>query len=78
LSAFPIGGRATTGFAGLPQAGWWYEPGAANDVGYFLAFNTQAQANGAIAHVGYLSVLGYDAQRQPAWQTAQATLGTDL
>ncbi|MBN9531709.1 MAG: hypothetical protein J0H82_36275, partial [Alphaproteobacteria bacterium] len=58
--------------------GWWYEPDAGNGVGYFLAVNTQAQANGAVAHVGYLSVLGYDAQRQPVWQAAQATLGADL
>ncbi len=78
LSPYPIGGRATTGLAGLPQAGWWYEPDAANDVGYFLAFNTQAQTNGATAHVGYLAVLGYDASRQPVWQTAQATLAADL
>ncbi len=78
LALFPIGGSATTGFAGLPQTGWWYEPDAGNGVGYFLAVNTQAQANGAVAHVGYLSVLGYDARRQPVWQVAQATLGADL
>jgi len=78
LAPFAIGGIRTTGFAGLPQAGWWYEAGAGNNVGYFLAIDTQPQPDGSVAHIGYLSVLAYDAAGRPAWQSAQAALGDDL
>jgi uncharacterized delta-60 repeat protein len=78
LTPFPIGGSRTTGYAGLPQAGWWYEAGAGNNVGYFLAIDSQPQADGSVAQIGYLSVLAYDAAGRPVWQSAQATLGADL
>ncbi|MGQ3028242.1 MAG: InlB B-repeat-containing protein, partial [Ferrovibrionaceae bacterium] len=78
LTPFPIGGSRTTGYAGLPQAGWWYEAGAGNNVGYFLAIDSQPQADGSVAQIGYLSVLAYDTAGRPVWQSAQATLGADL
>ena len=78
LMPFAIGGSRTTGFAGLPQAGWWYEPGAENNVGYFLDIDTQPQADGSVAQIGYLSILGQDAAGRPVWQSAQATLTADL
>lgn len=77
LTMFPIGGIRTTGYAGLPQAGWWYEPDAGNGVGYFLSIDSQPQADGSIAQVGYLAVLGYDASGAQVWQSAQATLAAD-
>ncbi len=78
LTPFPIGGSRTTGYAGLPQAGWWYEAGAGNNVGYFLAIDSQPQADGSVAQIGYLSVLAYDTAGRPVWQSAQAALGADL
>ncbi len=78
LAPFAVGGIRTTGYAGLPQAGWWYEAGAGNNVGYFLAIATQPQPDGSAAQVGYLSVLAYDAAGRPVWQSAQATLGDDF
>jgi len=78
LSPFPVGGTRTTGYAGLPQAGWWYEAGAGNGVGYFLDTDSQPQADGSIAQIGYLSVLGYDATGARVWQSSQATLAADL
>jgi hypothetical protein len=78
LTPFPIGGSRTTGYAGLPQAGWWYEAAAGNQVGYFLDIDSQPQADGSVAQIGYLSVLAYDAAGRPVWQSAQATLGADL
>ncbi len=78
LTPFAIGGSRTTGFAGLPQAGWWYEAGAGNDVGYFLDIDTQPQADGSVAQIGYLSMLGYDAAGRPVWQSAQAPVTPEL
>lgn len=78
LAPFPIGGNRTAGYAGLPQAGWWYEPEAGNGIGYFLDIDTQPQPDGSVAQVGYLAVLGYDAAGRQVWQTAQATLAADL
>lgn len=79
LAPFPIGGTATTAYAGLPEAGWWYEPaadGSAN--GYFLAIATQPQPDGSVAQIGYLSVLSFDAAGRAVWYAAQARLGADL
>lgn len=76
---FPIGGTTTTGYAGLPQTGWWHEPaadGGAN--GYFLAIDTQAQTDGSSAHVAYLAIMSFDTGGRPTWYAAQATLSTDL
>ncbi len=78
LTPFPIGGIRTTGFAGLPQRGWWHEPAAGDGVGYFLEIDTQPQPDGSVAQVGYLAVLAYDPTGRQVWQTAQAVLGADL
>jgi len=63
---------------GLPQSGWWYDPAAYDNVGYFLGISTQPQADGGVAHIGYLAVLAYDPSGRQVWQTAQATLAADL
>ncbi len=79
LAPFPIGGTATTAYAGLPQAGWWYEPAAGNSAnGYFLAIATQPQRDGSVAQIGYFSVLSFDATGRAVWYAAQARLGADL
>ncbi len=78
LTMFPIGGTATTGFAGLPQAGWWIEEGSTGGNGYFIAVDTQAQADGSVRHVAYVSVLTFEVSGRPVWYSAQATLGADL
>ncbi len=78
LAMFPIGGTARTGFAGLPQAGWWYDAGAGDNVGYFLDIDTQPRTDGSVAQIAYLTVLGYDAAGRAVWQVAQAALGPDL
>jgi len=78
LTPFPIGGIRTTGFAGLPQRGWWYDPAANDGVGYFLEIDTQPQPDGSVAQVGYLAVLAYDPSGRQVWQTAQAVLAADL
>ncbi len=63
---------------GLPQSGWWYDPAANDNVGYFLGISTQPQADGGVAHIGDLAVLAYDPSGRQVWQTAQATFdGTD-
>ena len=78
LTPFPIGGSRTPGYAGLPQAGWWYEAAAGNQVGYFLDIDSQPQPDGSVAQIGYLSVLAYDAAGRHVWQSAQAPLGSDF
>ncbi len=78
LQPFPIGGPATTGYAGLPQAGWWSEAGATGGNGYFLAIDTQTAADGTIAQVAYVSVLTFDTTGRAVWYASQATLAADL
>ncbi len=78
LTAFPIGGTATTGFAGLPQAGWWMETGSTGGNGYFIQVDTQPQADGSVRQIAYVSVLTFDLSGQPVWYSSQASLGADL
>ena len=78
LTVFPIGGPSRTRYAGLPQTGWWYEPGASNGIGYFFAIDTQAQADGSVTQIGYLSMLAYDSAGRQVWQTAQAPVSAGL
>ncbi len=79
LSPFPIGGGSTTAYAGLPQAGWWYEPAAeGSGNGYFLAINTQVAVTGAISQVAYLSILTFDTQGRAVWYAAQGALAPGL
>ena len=79
LSPFPIGGTSTTAYAGVPQAGWWYEPAAGNSGnGYFLAVNTQTGVSGAVQQVAYLSVLSFDTQGRAVWYAAQGVLAPNL
>ncbi len=78
LTRFPIGGTATTGFAGLPQAGWWYEPGMDGGNGYFIAVQTQPQADGSVRQMAYVSVLTFDGTGRPVWYVAQAALAADF
>jgi len=79
LSPFPIGGSATTAYAGVPQAGWWYEPASGNSGnGYFLAVNSQVGPSGAVQQVAYLSILTFDAQGRAVWYAAQGALGPGL
>ncbi len=79
LALYPILGPSTTGFAGLPQGGWWYEPGKASENnGVFLAFDTQTAANGAISQTAHLTLLTYDAAGVPVWYAAEGVLGSDL
>lgn len=79
LAPFPIGSTATTAYAGLPQAGWWYEPATGDSAnGYFLAIATQPQPDGSVAQIGYLSVLSFDAAGRAVWYAAQARLAADL
>ncbi len=79
LSPFPIGGTATTAYAGVPQAGWWYEPASGNSGnGYFLGINTQVTASGAVQQVAYLSILTFDGQGRAVWYAAQGALGPGL
>jgi hypothetical protein len=78
LTAFPIAGSATTGFAGLPQAGWWMETGSAGGNGFFIAVDSQPQADGSVKQMAYVSVLTFDVSGQPVWYSAQGPLGSDL
>jgi len=79
LSPFPIDGTSTTGYAGLPQAGWGYEPASGNSGnGYFLAVNTQVSATGGITQVAYLSILTFDTQGRAVWYAAQGALTPGL
>jgi len=78
LTQFPIGGTATTGYAGLPQAGWWVEADTTGGNGYFIAVDSQVQTNGSVRHIAYVSVLTFDGAGRPVWYSSQAALGTDL
>lgn len=79
LTPFPIGGTATSAYAGVPQAGWWYEAAAGNSGnGYFLAVNTQTMASGSTAQVAYLSILTFDTQGRAVWYAAQGALSPGL
>jgi len=78
LTMFPIGGTATTGFAGLPQAGWWMETGSTGGNGYFIAVDTQPQADGSVRQIAYVSILTFDLSGRPVWYSSQAALGSDL
>ncbi len=78
LSMFPIAGTATTGFSGLPQAGWWIETGSTGGNGYFVAVDTQPQPDGSVKQMAYVTVLTFDGAGRPAWYVAQAALGADL
>ncbi len=78
LSVFPIAGAATTGFAGLPQAGWWMETGSTGGNGYFVAVDTQPQSDGSVRQMAYVSVLTFDTAGLPVWYSSQAALGSDL
>ncbi len=79
ITVHAIGGTARTGYAGLPQPGWWYEPDAAGSAnGYFLAIHTQAGADGAIVQAAYLAILTFDAAGRPVWLAAQAALTPEL
>jgi uncharacterized delta-60 repeat protein len=79
LAIYPIMGTSTTAFAGLPQAGWWYEPARGSDRnGVFLAFDTQIGSNGTVSQTAHLSLLTYDADGTPVWYAAEGGLGADL
>ncbi|MGQ3072311.1 MAG: InlB B-repeat-containing protein [Ferrovibrionaceae bacterium] len=79
LAIYPIMGTSTTAFAGLPQAGWWYEPARGSDKnGVFLAFDTQIGSNGTVSQTAHLSLLTYDADGTPVWYAAEGVLGADL
>ncbi len=79
LSPFPIGGTVTTAYAGVPQAGWWYEPASGNSGnGYFLGVNTQTTADGAVQQMVYLSIMTFDAQGRAVWYAAQGPLTPGL
>lgn len=79
LAIYPIMGSSTTAFAGLPQAGWWYEPARASDGnGIFLAFDTQVGSNGTVSQTAHLSLLTYEADGTPVWYAAEGALGADL
>jgi len=79
LALYPILGPSTTGYAGLPQGGWWYEPGRATaNNGVFLAFDTQVGANGAVSQTAHLTLLTYDTAGVPVWYAAEGVLGSDL
>jgi hypothetical protein len=78
LTMFPIAGSAVTGFAGLPQTGWWMETDSAGGNGFFVAINTQPQPDGSVRQMAYVSVLTYDGAGLPVWYSSQAALGADL
>lgn len=78
LQPFAIGGSSTTGYAGLPEAGWWAEVGGTGGNGYFLDIDTQAAADGSVIQVGYVSILTFDAAGRAVWYSSQATLAADM
>jgi len=78
LKLYPVLGPSITGFAGLPQGGWWWEAAdAAGANGVFLQFGTQNGSNGALNQAAHLSLLSYDANGSPVWYAAEGVLGRD-
>lgn len=79
LAIYPIMGTSTTAFAGLPQAGWWYEPARGSDRnGVFLAFDTQVGSNGTVSQTAHLSLLTYEGDGTLVWYAAEGVLAADL
>ncbi len=78
LAIYPIGGPATTGYAGLPQAGYWVADGTGPGVSsLFLDIDTQAAPGGGVVQVVHATLFGYDAQGAPTWYAAEGPMATD-
>ncbi len=78
LRLYPVMGPSITGFAGLPQNGWWWDAtNAAGANGVFMQFGTQNGANGTLNQTAHLSLLSYDADGAAVWYAAEGVLGQD-
>ncbi len=78
LAHYPIGGSRTTGFAGLPQAGYWGVVGnAAGVTSLFIDTDTQVGSGGASVQVMHVTLFGYDGQGNAQWYAAVGKLAAD-
>ncbi len=78
LAIYPVGGPRTTGFAGLPQDGYWGVSGNGPGISsLFIDTDTQVTVSGASSQVTHVTLFGYDAQGNAQWYAAEGALGTD-
>lgn len=78
LTLYPVGGTRTTGYAGLPQNGYWGVVGNAPGVSsLFIDTDTQTTSNGGSVQATHVTLFGYDAAGNAQWYAAQGNLGAD-
>jgi hypothetical protein len=78
LVPYPVGGTRTTGYAGLPQNGYWWVPGSAAGVNsLFIDTDTQVAATGAAQQKSHVTLFGYDAAGNARWYAAEGTVEAD-
>ncbi len=78
LGHYPVGGSRISGFAGLPQAGYWGVVGNAPGVSsLFIDVDTQVGTNGASVQAAHVTLFGYDAAGNAQWYAAEGTLAAD-
>ena len=78
LALYPVGGTRTTGFAGLPQNGYWGVNGNAAGVSsLFIDTDTQAASDGSSSQVTHVTLFGYDASGNAQWYAAEGALASD-
>ena len=79
LAPYPVGGGArTTGYAGLPQSGYWGTAGNAAGVSsLFIDTDTQVGANGTVTQNSHMTLFGYDAGGNPEWYAALGPITAD-
>jgi len=78
LALYPVGGTRTTGFAGLPQNGYWGVAGnAAGVTSLFIDTDTQVGSNGASVQAMHVTLFGYDGQGNAQWYAAAGNLAAD-
>lgn len=78
LVLYPVGGPRTTGYAGLPQNGYWNVAGNAPGVtSLFIDTDTQSATDGSAVQSAHVTLFGYDASGNPQWYAAEGTIGSD-
>ncbi len=78
LAHYPVGGTRISGFAGLPQSGYWGVVGNAPGVSsLFIDVDTQVGANGASVQAAHVTLFGYDAAGNAQWYAAEGRIAAD-
>jgi len=78
LAPYPVGGPATSGYAGLPQAGYWGADGNAPGISsLFIDTDTQVGPDGAPVQAAHVTLFGYDTKGGAQWFAAQGAISAE-